>query len=109
VYVQIGKSASANHIDFRMYLYWNNTTHTGVVEIGTYTNTYIDSDDDDYFYLWVYGCKDWVAVVIKLGSTYYGSMVTKYTLPYSSPVILQSNSGTGTDKVFQGERLLLFV
>jgi len=52
-YIQIG-SLHTNFIEFSMYLYWNNITHTGLVSLGSYSSTYINSDDDDYFNLVVH-------------------------------------------------------
>ena len=102
MYMRIGEGTTVNNIDFRGYLYWDSGTHTGIVEFLSYTFNQIFSDDDAPFYIWVYGCKDWLVIISKVVSTYYGSFVNKITSPTNSIIAtLKSNSGTGTDKVLE--------
>ena len=100
-YARIGKGTTVNMIDWRMYLYWDSGTHTGISEVGNYTRLDINADDDDTFYLWVYGNKDWVVVITKIISSYWGSFISKYEPYWDIKATLQGNSGTGTDKVLE--------
>ena len=97
IYIYITKNNYANYINFRIYGYWDSSTHAGTN--GCYYNNYsrVLSDDDAGFYLWVFATKDRVSIVTKVGTTYQiifmGLIKPLWTTPLGT---LQSGVSSGS-------------
>lgn len=62
---------TANVINFQPYGWWNNSTHAGSSANTTTSN---NTTSETGCYLWIYGDKDLVYIMTKVGSTYYSSL-----------------------------------
>jgi len=101
-YLEIKWDASyADKISMLMYLYWNNSTHSGVVQIGSETGNYMYSDDDASFYGWIYTSKDFVIIITKIGATYYGGWCSRFQPGYQFIGFLQSSASAGSSVTLQ--------
>lgn len=71
LYVKI--TYASGYINVHSYLYWNNTSHTGVTAATTannWTNTNSTAST-----LWIYGDLDSIVFITKYSTTYYGCIV----------------------------------
>ena len=69
IYIKV--TYASGYINFHPYLYWNNSTHTGVQPASTKNN--FTATNSSTVTLWVYGDLDSIIVIGKIGTTYYGS------------------------------------
>jgi len=101
VYIKMTWSDITDKIDFNMYLHWNNTTHAGTVRLGPDTYYRLSSDDDSAFTLWVYGNKDRLALISKVGTAYMMVGLDYIDSFYKGFGTLASGVTAGNDKVLQ--------
>lgn len=94
-------SSYADKIQITTFLYWNESTHAGVVQIGSESGAYIYTDDDAAFYGWVWTNKDFVIIVTKIGATYYGNWIMRYAPGYKFIGHLQSSASSGSNVTLQ--------
>lgn len=99
-YVQIAHGITANKLTIRAYAWWNAAAHAGLCRLGSSdTNHYLNADDNANFYLWIYGCMDWVSIITKVGSTYQGTGFGKGKRFWDVEGVLQSNVSSGSNVV----------
>lgn len=100
VYLQV-YNYSTDILAFRRWGYWNSTTHTGTMAI--YSNTYANClvDDDDSFYVWIYGNKDSIVLITLVSGVYDGLCIHRFYPINNALGRLQQAVTTGTDKVIQ--------
>ena len=77
-YVMIGR-LQATYITAKAYYKWDASTHIGYGTGSSYPGWLTINETG--FYLWVYGNKDWVTCVTKVGTTYYYHMFG-WSIPY---------------------------
>lgn len=68
-YVQLTE-AGANELEFYIYLDWNATTHVGTGKMGSGSYTYIVTDDDASFDMWMCANKDGFVLITLVGAAY---------------------------------------
>jgi len=85
--------ATANTIKIYAYAWWNNSTHAGSSAAYDYTSL---TTSETGFTGWIYGSKNFVALMTKIGSTYYrtgfGHFDTKF-LTVETDLTAQATSG----------------
>lgn len=74
-YVRLGTVATADRLQHFMYLDWNATTHVGVVSIGHTSYSYILTDDDASFDMWMCANGDGYTLITYVSSGYHISHV----------------------------------
>lgn len=99
-YVQIAYGVTANKLTIRAFAWWNNTTHVGTCRLGASDSYhYLNADDDNNFYLWIYGNKDWVSIITKTTTVYQSTGFGKVKRFWDVEGVLQSNVTLGNNVV----------
>ena len=99
-YVQIMHVINADKITIRAWAWWNNTTHEGLCRLGVQDSEhYMNADDDANFYLWIYGNKDWVSLITKVGTAYQARAFGNVKRFWTVEGTLQSDVTAGSDVV----------
>lgn len=96
VYVKLDWN-SANTLKSTLYLYWNNSTHVGTVSFYSSQHDVV-FDDDDTFYLWVYGDKNFITIITNV-TAYDGQMFGAMTPFVNHTGTLQSGVSSGSNVV----------
>jgi hypothetical protein len=69
VYVQLTRG-TADRLQFYIYMDWNATTHTGVSKLGSASYSYILTDDDASFDMWMSANGDGFILITLVGTAY---------------------------------------
>jgi len=76
------KNTSSHRIEVLQFLSWDNGTHTGKKQSGKVTYSYIYSSGSTHI-CWLYGDKDHIKVITKVGTTYYCFYGGRYDTVYN--------------------------
>jgi len=97
IYVQLLYSTAATWLQVRAWLYWNNSTHAGVVGAGNSPG--LTGSSANVEMLWVYGDMDEFSVITRGVTYYYGAYIGKTVeLFYDDTVAVSSAAvSSGSD------------
>lgn len=97
-YLWMRWSSVTDELEFRLYMHWDNSGHSGTVALYNSVNTRVGVDDNGSFTLWVYGNKDHVQVITKVGSAYEGVGTDYLDFFYSAYGTTQGAVTSGSSK-----------
>jgi hypothetical protein len=100
-YLQVYKAL--NYIYFQRYMYWNNSTQTGIVRIGS-TSCQLTTSDSGSFYYWLYGNEDFIALFTKVASTYDLVFCSRFTPAYRGMGRLTAAASSGSSVTLSLQR-----